>query len=374
MKKLLVVLLALTCLGAMAFADAPAAGSFHAWNQGNLFPYYQIGSTAASMGWGPQWDAVHGIDQEWTFSYDGNHYGFDATLEFGMDNFANTGLTPSATNISWFSTYYNFGDLVTVRIGKPRFNDYTEFSQVEGNNFKRFGDSDFMGILQVKPVTGLSLAAALYMPGDAQATAVTNANAGTSPDYSNNIGIAAAYAMPNLASVKVMYRANESTMGVSGSATKLFSAGVNVSAVKGLTINGDVQADISNSNDTIIKGFVAAGTSMVAPLNLSLDVFFESDQSPSLSKYGFEVNAEYPIMTGWVVGANVGYDGSSQSNTYFGWFNQGVGDWGGFEIWPYVKANFDNGSSLKIGVVYATATGSTSNATIAIPVIYVWSF
>ena len=56
MKKALVVLLALTCLGAAAFADmaAPTAGSFHAWNQGNLFPYYSIGSTAASMGWGPQ--------------------------------------------------------------------------------------------------------------------------------------------------------------------------------------------------------------------------------------------------------------------------------------------------------------------------------
>ena len=52
-----------------------------------------------------------------------------------MDNFGNDALTGVA-NISWFSTYYKFGDLVKLRIGKPRFNDYTEFSQVEGNNWQ----------------------------------------------------------------------------------------------------------------------------------------------------------------------------------------------------------------------------------------------
>ena len=379
MKKALVVLLALTCMGAMAFADAPTAGSFHAWNQGNMFPYYQIGSTAASAGWGPQWDNVKGIDQEWTFSYDGNNYGFDATLEFGMDNFGNTGNPATvAPSISWFSTYYKFGDLVKVRIGKPRFNDYTLFSQLEGNNVaSRFGDSDFMGILQLFPVSGLSLAAAYYLP---QGAAAANAAAGTNPDYGTNIGVAASYAVPDLLTVVAAYKSREATMGTTSSALKQVSGGVSVSAIKGLPISASVVADISNSSNTIIKGFASVGSTMFAPLSLTLDAFFANFQSPSQTAYGAELNAEYTVMAPWAVGVNVGYDGGSATNLYYGWFNQGVGDWGGFEIYPYVKANFDNGSSLKIGVVYATAAGTavanttSSNAVIAVPIIYVWSF
>ncbi len=71
----------------------------------------------------------------------------------------------AAQPISWFATYYKFGDLVKVTIGKPRFNDYTDFTVIEGQNFKRFGDSDFMGILQLFPTTGLTVAAASVHPG-----------------------------------------------------------------------------------------------------------------------------------------------------------------------------------------------------------------
>jgi len=40
-----------------------------------------------------------------------------------------------------------------------------------------------------------------------------------------------------------------------------------------------------------------------------------------------------------------------------------------------VKAAFDNGSSLKVGFVYASAdSNGASNAVIAVPIIYVWAF
>ncbi len=111
--------------------------------------------------------AWQAIDQEWTFSYDGNNYGFSGTFEFGGGFFGGNTIGPTSPGggaLSWFATYYKFGDIVKVTIGRPRFNDYTEFSQIEGNNFKRFGDSDYMGIVQVFPVPGASIAAALYVP------------------------------------------------------------------------------------------------------------------------------------------------------------------------------------------------------------------
>ena len=212
-----------------------------------------------------------------------------------------------------------------------------------------------MAILQLFPVSGLSIAAALYMPSGAQAVAAVNAAGGVSPDYGSNFGIAAAYAMPDLLSVKLMYRTNETTMGATATAVKLFSAGVNVSAVKGLTLNGDVQANLSNSSNTVISGFVSVGTSMFAPLTAAVDVAVVNSSSPSATNYAIEANLEYTVMAPWAVGANIGYDSGSATGGHVGWFNQGVGDWTGFEIYPYVKASFDNGSSVKIGVVYATA-------------------
>jgi len=198
------------------FADAPAAGSFHAWNQGNLFPYYSVGGAAGGWGWGPTWDtnSAQGIDQEWTFSYDGNNYGFSGTFEFGGGFFGVDGATsPGGGALSWFQTYYKFGDIAKVTIGRPRFNDYTEFSQVEGNNFKRFGDSDYMAIVQVFPVAGASIAAALYVPyiyadttGSANYILNQASLATVSPDYGSNFGLAASYAVPNLVSIKLMGR------------------------------------------------------------------------------------------------------------------------------------------------------------------------
>jgi len=375
MKKAWIFLIALALLAFSMpiFADAPAAGSFHAWNQGNFYPVFAWGSNSATTGWGPSWYNVKSIDQEWTFSYDGNNYGFNATFEFGGDNFANTGNPATAApSISWFATYYKFGDLVKVTIGKPRFNDYTDFTVIEGQNFKRFGDSDFMGILQLFPTTGLTVAAALYTP---DIGAVANAMGGVAGDYGDNFGVAASYAMPNLASVKVLYRASEATLGASSTATKLVSGSVNVSAMKGLTAIVGVQADISNSSNTVLTAWLSGGYTAMAPLTINADLALKNSSSPSQTAYFAEVQAEYVVMAPWSLGIQVGYDGGSATGVKFGWYGGGSGDWTGLQFWPYFKANFDNGSSFKVGFVYATADNAgASNAVIAVPIVYVWAF
>jgi hypothetical protein len=387
MKKAWIILIALALLAFSMpiFADAPAAGSFHAWNQGNFYPVFAWGSNGAATGWGPTWDAVKGIDQEWTFSYDGNNYGFNATFEFGGDNFGNTGATATqagisyvsaAPSISWFATYYKFGDLVKVTIGKPRFSDYTDFTVIEGQNFKRFGDSDFMGILQVFPTTGLTVAAALYVPDN---PAYSNAASNIGADYMDNFGVAASYAIPNLASVKVLYRMSEGTAGNSGSTTRLASGSVNISAVKGLVAEAGAQVDTSNPSSTYLTAWASAGLTMFAPLTINADLALKNTPASSTASTGTayfaEVQAEYVVMAPWSIGAQVGYDGGSATTVKFGWYGGGSGEWTGLQIWPYVKAAFDNGSSLKVGVVYATAdSAGNSNAVIAVPIIYVWAF
>jgi hypothetical protein len=397
MKKAWIILIALALLAFSMpiFADAPAAGSFHAWNQGNLFPYYSVGGGTGEMGWGPTWDVppAMGIDQEWTFSYDGNNYGFNGTFEFGGGFFTTGSTSPGGGALSWFATYYKFGDIAKVTIGRPRFNDYTEFSQVEGNNFKRFGDSDYMAIVQFFPVAGASIAAALYVPyitADIAGVAGSLSGSTFKPDYGENFGLAASYAVPNLVSVKVMGRISEATAGDNSSSSTYISGGVNFSGVKGVVVNGDVQANLSNSGNTVIGAFLSASTSMFAPLSAAVDLVVISNSASQgnnpQTPIAIELNAEYVVAAPFSIGATVGYDGGT------GWLNQGIGNyltlnaWNGLEIYPYVKANFDNGSSLKIGVVYTSGgingtasaiQGQTNNASqsvLAVPIIYVWSF
>jgi len=375
MKKawVFLIVLALLALSVPIFADAPAAGSFHAWNQGDFFPVFAWGSNSASSGWGPYWDANKGIDQEWTFSYDGNNYGFNATFEFGMDQFV-TEPTAAGQPISWFATYYKFGDLVKVTIGKPRFNDYTDFTVIEGQNFTRFGDSDFMGIFQLFPVSGLSVAAALYTP-NTLGGAAANAIAGLAADYGDNFGVAASYAVANMASVKVLYRASESALGDSSTATKKVSGSVSVSAIKGLTAIVGAQADVSSSSNTIITAYLTAGISMFSPITLNFDGAIKNASGPGTTAYFAEIQGEYVVAAPWSVGVQLGYDGGSQTGVKVGWFDGGSGEWTGLQIWPYVKAAFDNGSSFKVGFVYASADmNGASNAVIAVPIIYVWAF
>jgi hypothetical protein len=395
MKKAWIFLIALALLAFSMpiFADsmAPAAGSFHAWNQGDFFPYFATGSNTASSGWGPTWDSVKGIDQEWTFSYDGNNYGFNATLEFGMDNFGNvtvgslaTGYNPSAAlaQISWFGTYYKFGDIAKVTIGKPRFNDYTDFTAIEGQNFARFGDSDFTGILQLFPASGASIAAALYSPNTGIG-AVGNSAAGVGADLGNNFGVAASYAVPNVAAVKVMYKAREQVLGdtgvqgppVNSAFQRVVSGSVSYSGMKGSTAIVGAQADISDSNNTVITAFLTGSTTTMAPLTLAADLAIKNSASPSQTAYFVEVQGEYVVAAPWSFGVQVGYDGGSATGVKVGWYDGGAGEWTGFELWPYMKANFDNGSYFKVGFVYASADSTgASNAVIAVPIVYVWVF
>jgi hypothetical protein len=356
MKKafLALIIVGLVTAGGSAFGQ----GKFTAWNEGVLYPYITVGSITTN-GWAPHFDPPgNGIDQEWGFGYDGKDFGFTGTFEFGMDNFA-----ASAANLSWFSTYYKVGDLARITLGKPRMSDYTQFSMIEGNDSGlRFSDSDFGGFLQVTPVTGLSVGAALYVP---KADAFANTAA---LDYANNFGIALSYAVPDMMTLALYYRASGGATG-----TKQFTAGANISAVKAFPITVSYTGDFSNSANLVNKAFVSLGTGM-APVSVSVDAAVKMQTlAPTLS-FAVEADAQYVLMGNWSLGATVGYDDGNGIK----WFEQGDGVWAGLEVWPYLLGKFDNGSTFKVGFLYASgstaATGSAAQMIVGVPIYYVWQF
>ncbi len=392
MKKALFVLLALFLVGAFAFADAPKAGSFHAWNRGVFIPYIQYGSNTASAGWAPPWDNNKGIDQEWTFSYDGNGYGFTATVEWGGDNFFGAGSAPSSIAAtafpaySWFDTYYNFGKFAQIMLGKPRITQFSQFSPVEGVGISEWNNvtpGDFTAMLQLYPTSGAVLAGGLFLPENAPGAtsdgAFANAVAGISPNFGNNWFVAAQYAVPNMATVNAFVKMM-GALGGTTATTKVFNINANISAVPNIPIVFWYAADFTNSNNLVNHAMIG-GTDTMGPLMVKLEGALAMDTK--VTSFAAQGELQYAVADPYGVGIQLGYDDGNGVN----WFDWGTGDWAGLEIYPYVIANYDNGSRIRLGFLYATGAtpGSATsaviapganekNATTALVVDYIWSF
>jgi len=352
MKRLLIVLLALTVLGVFAFADDMAApapapiGTFTSWNTGTALLYNSVNGAAATTGWGPAWDSVSGIDQEWTFGYAGKGYGFSADLEFGMDNFGNSGASATGVQgatISRFYTYYDvLPSMVEVILGKPRMGR-APGSLVEGMDSQFYMNSQFGAALKLLPMSGFSAWAFAELP---QSGAVSN--------LGSQLTFSAEYTMPDVFYANAMYSTINSD----------FSGGVKVTAIKPLTI---VAGWDYKSSATAI--WASAGGSFVDKLTTNLD--FAMKSTSAVTSIGLEAQAQYAIGT-YGVGARVGYD-DGQGVGVFGDNLGDIGDNGGVLVYPYVVANFDNGSSVQFGVSYESGANNMKSL-LQIPILYVWAF
>jgi hypothetical protein len=361
---LLLLVVALTAVSVSAFAD----GAWTAWNQGNFYPYISFNSNPGIAGWGPNYDANGGIDQEWTFAYAGKNYGFNMTTEFGNTPGAVAGSASQAFGgISWFGTWFKLFDMVKVTLGMPRIGDYQQFTNIEGANFARFGDSDWGAYVQVTPIENLSIGLVDYVPG----ISATSAPGASPVLFGNGFGAAVMYTLPNVVVLQAQYKAISTAAGDK----KAAQAGFNLTAMKGLGVNGAVNLDFSSAAQLAIGVLLSAKLAM-DPITVALDARLSS---AAAFHYGVEAQLEY-AMGMWSLGAQIGYDEG------VGLFNGNVGDWGGFELYPYVKAGFDNGSSLKIGFLYASGMGTAGGfatwngvttaqkSVIAVPIVYVWAF
>jgi len=365
MKKVALSLLALTFVGASAFGDDAAAapkpiGTFTAWNEGIVQLYKQSGGSDATVGWGPAWNNVTGIDQEWSFGYDGKDYGFSGTLEFGQDNFGNSGVDAatgagvSAPSLSWFGTYYKFNKYLELQVGKLRVGDYRPAGTlIEGNWATRIASSEFGPLLQVTLVDNLSLGV------------FANINQGALvKNYPYFLNYGAAYTVPNLGKATATYR----------NVDRILNGGVSVSVLAPATITAAFQTQADNSSSIISKKFTASiGGDFVENFTTNLDVGY-SAANGSDDALGFEVQAQYAIGA-YALGARVGYENVAGGGGTLLWGNtDGIDGSGGFEIYPYGTVNFDNSSSVTIGFFYTSGGIKGSESLVEIPITYVWSF
>jgi len=382
MKKLLVVLLALMVIGVFAFADdamapAPAPiGTFTSWNNGIVALYQSINGGSGQTSWMPAWDSVSGIDQEWEFGYHGKNYQFYADLEFGMDNFGNGVLSPTAiaaaqkaytanptpanqaaltaaeqgSTISRFSTTYDFvPGMLAVEIGKPR-SGRAPGGFADGGSLGQFYlNSQFGADLQLLPIQGFSATVFTLIP---EGTAATN--------YGNSLSFIADYNVPNMFDINALY----STINDE------FTGGITVTAVKPASIV--LAWDLNTQSGTVMQTWASVGGTFVPSLYLALDVDYYSNSNGSISSIGTEAKAEYTITPMYAGGVRVGYS-DGKGNGLWGTNLGDILNEGGVLFYPYLKANFDNGSFVSIGVSYESGAGNGTSA-LQIPLAYVWSF
>jgi hypothetical protein len=353
MKKLLIVLLALTVVGIFAFADdaaAPAApkaiGTFGSWNTGSVSLYKQVGSNTAQTGWNNQWGAPAGIDQEWGFGYAGNNFGYTSRFCFESD-------TLQAPGLASFDTYYNFSKAIQIAIGKPRGGEYRTLGTLVDNQQGAFFCNAKPGVeLNVTPIDGLSASAFLTTGG-------TWADANVA--YADNLAFGAQYSMAGLFTVNGMYQGKN----VNGTASYI-SASASVTPIKDLTVNVNGQfPNGGNSTFSVSAGYV------LDALTVQGDFTYQTT-SNSLAT---EENVAYALGT-YAVGARFGYEDGKGNGLY----GDGMSDiytsataGHGVLIYPYVKANFDNGSFIQLGVAYQTGANNAA-AKLDVPLYYGWSF
>jgi len=221
MKKLLVVLLALSVFGMFAFAEdaaAPApAVQITSWGryQANVI------DSDGNMSMGPGgWASVgaKGTFTDLSLGYDAKTYGLSATAEFNSaDIFLNTEDTKTLVTSTSLRDYNGwvkpFNGMVKFSAGKLRSGDY-RLADNDSNGFNSRMD-DYGYMVQLFPVDGLSIG--YYNPISSDGTAMKF--------DATLLGFGASYALKDIGTFYAQYL---------GSKTNETFVGANVTAIQGL--------------------------------------------------------------------------------------------------------------------------------------------
>ena len=305
MKKLIVLLLALTMVGAAFAQDAKPALTFGLYGDAvaNLYD-----STSATTG---SWSALY---SETYFNYKAKDMGFSATTIGSADFFA---------KVRNWSFYYNVGP-VKMLIGKLRETGGARLtSYIDGNGFStRMANVD-NGVELTGTVSGLTASVFVPFGNDDQTVPV---------DQTYKVAAGLAYAVPNVVTVVGGYRM----------ANKEAWVGADVKAVKGLV----ARLGYKNVAGTTNYLYATAGSSsLVKGLDLGLD----ANVNLTASTFGVEAKVE-KAFDPYAIGLVASYDNGD------GWYK-----YNGFYVNPYVQMNFAAGDVI-LGVTYDFASGD-----IAIP-------
>jgi len=350
MKKLLLVLLALTVLGVMAFADDVT------WTYGATIKtgaQITVGdSTSTPDILAKVYDNDDGVPSRVRFDAEAALGDFSAHIRVGGDG---AGLTVDKTYTfnamflnAWWATGKFFDKMLEVRAG----NIDNSVTDTVNNGW---GGSSVEGVqLVVVPISGLSIAYGLpFGAGEKFAS-----------DYSaSKIGFA--YSMPNLATVKFTW------MNAGGDKQSDVAGGVRILAVPYLTADLEVQATNLGFKAAVpvntdnIELFENAQYAMgaFAP-GIVLDEVLYNDSSFKMQLY-VKPYVDYTVSDSLMVGGNVKFTNNAGGTDKL----QSLG------IDPYVKMIFNSKATLKTDFAFGIPD-LTDTATWQMPINinFMWSF
>lgn len=392
MKRKSLTFLSLILTGALAFAQtAPTAsapapvGEIHTSITGIFYPAYATNSSDIVNGWGPSWAGNGGTynDAKVTYTSAAKDYGFYADSHFSLDYVG--------AQLYDIAAWYKFVDKVKLTLGKINNGEYSEFSQLAGDQLEsKFFNQEFGALVQVYPTSPLSVAFAYYTPG----TAATSSPATqTSTNIADNFGLALSYKIGDAGIVHAFYKATGSKVTSSGDNLKLFDVGGNYAPAKEWYFSAAYEYDFStiagastaNSINSIYLGTKYTGfTNIVVTVDYHVNTGKKANADTKTYNY-IEGAVEYDFPNSpLAVGLQGGYD-SGMGNSY-SWqgnsLNGGSDDFvylvGGAEIYPYVQYNFAS-ASVRAGYLYLTGgidngVGGTTKAAWAVPITYNLSF
>jgi len=360
MKKFLVVLLALACLGTLVYAEGATVGFGWGRVQFNVASGTSASGSEIMSGWttGDSWPPMPRENLD--LAYSGNFTSFQLTAYMGA-NPASVVDFMQFVNIN--GTLKLIPDMVSFKIGEFNGDGFDAFRKTSPHpirdvNNGNVGRMDGWGIIvDVAPKDSGFEAAVFYQVADPTVTPLATLNSTI-----GNTEVGASYTLPSLLKVTagaVVPNANLFNPGGTGYDRTIFGR-VELLMVPNLTLWADAKYDGFDLATAVsnINAELAAGYSM-GQLGIAFAGTFGSNGSPAVSSWGVSPEAWYnlgPVTAGLYFNLAQA-DTSVSTMTY------------GFE--PYVKLNDFN---LRVSFHYMGSTASGAISRWEVPILIDWGF
>jgi len=354
MKKLLVVLLALTCLSALAFADASIGFGFGRTQ-------FSLASSSSATGAdivqgfagnGDSWPPAPRENLDVAYSSDHAAFHFTAYLD--------------GTVLTWpglYGTLKLIPDMFSLLIGRFDNDGWDTFRMtsphpirdVNNANVGRF--NGWGAILDVAPKDSGFEAAVMYKTGDPTAP---GASQDTLSRTMVNTSIAASYTLPGMLKIT----AGSQNTALYTPARNIFGR-VQVLMIPNLTLWVDARYDGFDLTPAVsnINAELAAAYDM-KPLTIVLAALYGSNDVLGTKVSAWAVYPEvYYNMGGLTLGLYAAVMGTDIANSTIG-----------YEVEPYIVLNDFN---LRVSFNYVSPIGNTAVTTITrweVPVLITWGF
>jgi hypothetical protein len=337
MKKLLIVLLALTVVGIFAVAEDAASVSVGAWGRGWFAPVANNGTDSYVFS-GPGWGNY------------GNRVGvFFAGNSENMGFYWNPGIDGTKINsvCDEAKIWAAPSKMFKIEIGKihgdvlrGKYDDFGDILSVSGKDdiFARFDITQGM-LIDITPVEGAYIGIGLDTTGADR----------LQKDAFNAIQIAGGYTIANVGLARVQYIGNADTeakgaIQAAFNYTGAAEAGLGLDVGVRYPLNADAQTSVG-----IGVGYAKDALSA----NLKSVVSFMGDTDIFKFTTRDALQVQYTVAAPYAVGVEVALNGMSAWNTDLTDLAPATfpGDAKTVDVYPYVKAGYSNGY-LKVGFDY----------------------